>query len=117
MSWTRASSTVAKFFPLAQKEFEVGLITESDFLEIISCLQTLATTHSVAVLLDYLGTLNSLMAVSSETFNESVILTVINALGALGDKSSFDNLLYVTYLPYPETVVTAARNALAGLKW
>ena len=117
LSWTRASSTVAKFFPLAQKEFEVGLITESDFLEIISCLQTLATTHSVAVLLDYLGTLNSLMAVSSETFNESVILTVINALGALGDKSSFDNLLYVTYLPYPETVVTAARNALAGLKW
>ena len=64
MSWTRASSTVAKFFPLAQKEFEVGLITESDFLEIISCLQTLATTHSVAVLLDYLGTLNSLITVN-----------------------------------------------------
>ncbi len=117
LSWTRASSTVAKFFPQAQKEYEAGLITEADFVEIISCLQSLATTHSVAVLLDYLGTLNSLMAVDGNSFNEVITLTVINALGALGDKNSFDNLLYVTYLPYPESIVTAARNALAGLKW
>jgi hypothetical protein len=46
-----------------------------------------------------------------------VLLAVIESLGALGDKAAFDNLLYVTYLPYPETITTAARTALAGLKW
>ena len=49
--------------------------------------------------------------------DEEVLLAVIESLGALGDKAAFDNLLYVTYLPYSETITTAARTALAGLKW
>jgi len=35
----------------------------------------------------------------------------------LGDKMAFDNLLYVTYLPYSEQITSAASIALAGLKW
>ena len=116
-SWTRASATVAKFFPQAQKEFECGLISEPEFIGIIACLEKLATTQSVAALLDYLSALNSLMATADGVCNIPTTVAVINALGALGDKTAFDNLLYVTYLPYPEPVVAAARNALAGLKW
>ena len=48
---------------------------------------------------------------------EAVVLSVINALGGLGDKTAFDCLLYVTYLNYPEAVVKAAKTALTKLKW
>ena len=50
--------------------------------------------------------------------DKAVVLAVINALANLGDKSSFDCLLYVTYVKdYPEEVAVAARNALTRLKW
>lgn len=118
-TWTRAAPTVAKYFAVAQKEFEANLISETDFIEIIKCLEILVTSYSSAALSDYLSILNSQMASPDATIpcSEQVILAVINALGALGDKAAFDNLLYVTYLPYPDTLVTAARNALANLKW
>lgn len=118
-TWTRAAPTVAKYFAVAQKEFEANLISEADFIEIIKCLEILVTSYSSAALSDYLSILNSKMAAPDATIpcSEQVILAVINALGALGDKAAFDNLLYVTYLPYPETLVAAARDALANLKW
>ena len=46
-----------------------------------------------------------------------IVLAVINTLGAIGDKSAFDSLLAVTYLNYEESVLTAARDALSGLRW
>ena len=64
-----------------------------------------------------LGVLNTAAAQDVASVNHEVLLAVIESLGALGDKAAFDNLLYVTYLPYPETITTAARTALAGLKW
>ncbi|MBO5137253.1 MAG: hypothetical protein J6B81_01975 [Spirochaetaceae bacterium] len=117
LEWTRASATVAKFFLVAQKEYDAGLISENEFLEIISCVETLATTHSVAALSDYLGVLNKTTAEVGNICSEPVVLAVIDALGTLGDKNAFDNLLYVTYLPYSDSVVASARAALAGLKW
>ena len=51
-------------------------------------------------------------SVSSE-----IALAVINTLGAIGDKAAFDSLLAVTYLNYEESVLTAAREALSGLRW
>ena len=49
--------------------------------------------------------------------SQAVVLSVINALGGLGDKTAFDGLLYVTYLNYPEDIVKAAKTALTKLKW
>lgn len=115
--WTRAAATVADYFALAQEQFSLALITREQFLGVVSCLERLATSHSVSALMDYLGNLNLDAAQDVSSVDEEVLLAVINSLGALGDKAAFDNLLYVTYLPYSEPVTTAARTALAGLKW
>ena len=48
---------------------------------------------------------------------KSVVLALISALGELGDKTSFDALLYVTYLSYPPEVVDEAKKSLAALNW
>ena len=45
------------------------------------------------------------------------MLAVINALGRLGNKVAFENLLYVGYLSYSEEIIEASRAALAGLKF
>ena len=55
--------------------------------------------------------------VAEDTPEEAVVLSVIKALGGLGDKAAFDYLLYATYLDYPSDVTDAARLALAKLKW
>ena len=47
----------------------------------------------------------------------NVVIAVINTLGAIGDKTAIDSLLDVTYLTYPESVLSAAQNALLELKW
>lgn len=115
--WTRAASIVAEYFVQAQQQFNLGLITREQFLGVVTCLEGLATSHSVSALVNYLGVLNTAAAQKVSSVDEEVLLAVIESLGALGDKAAFDNLLYVTYLPYPETITTAARTALAGLKW
>lgn len=115
--WTRAAAIVADYFVMAQKQFESSLITSQQFISVVRCLEHLATSHSVSALSDYLSVLNTAAAQDLASVDEEVLLAVIESLGALGDKSAFDNLLYVTYLPYSETITTAARIALAGLKW
>ena len=115
--WTRAAATVADYYLIAQTQFSEELITQEQFLGIVSCMEGLATSHSVSALINHLGVLNLAAAQEPASVNEEVLLAVINSLGALGDKAAFDNLLYVTYLPYPEAITTAARTALAGLKW
>ena len=52
-----------------------------------------------------------------EKLSIPVVKAVINTLGAIGNKTAFDYLLAVTYLSYPDEVLSAAREALAGLRW
>lgn len=114
--WTRASGICLQYFQLAKKEYELSLITESDFTFVISSLSNIAPIDSVAPLNLYLEELNS-QSEKGEQISSSIVLSVINSLGAIGDKSAFDTLLAVTYLNYPEEVLSAAREALAGLRW
>ncbi|MDE6774155.1 MAG: hypothetical protein K2J14_05960, partial [Treponemataceae bacterium] len=80
------------------------------------CMSQLASPDTAQALSAYLADLNR-HAESNDMPAKPVVLAVISALGALGDKAAFDNLLYVTYLPYPQDVIAAARSALAKLKW
>lgn len=114
--WTRASKTVLSFFELAKKEFKDKLMKEEHFVQVISSLMNIAPIDSVSPLIKYLGELNSQVENNIEV-SQNVALSVINTLGAIGDKSAFDTLLSVTYLDYSESVLSAARKALAGLRW
>ena len=114
--WTRASSVVCDYFDYAKTMYNNNQLTDYQFAEVIEAFANISPIDSVSKLVAYLEELNSntdkLLPVS-----QTVIITVIQTLGAIGNKSAFDSLLEVTYLNYPEPILTAARNALSGLKW
>ena len=114
--WTRASNSVLSFFQTSQKDFQNQVVTENQFVTLINSLVNISPLDAVTPLIKYLGELNQQLEYNN-TVNQNVVLAVINSLGAIGDKSAFDSLLAVTYLNYPETVLSAARQALAGLRW
>ena len=114
--WTRASETALSFFDLCKKMYNKGLMKEDKFGSVISCLRNIAPLNAVTPLIAYLEELNGRTEAGKQVSTE-VILAVINTLGAIGDKASFDSLLAVTYLNYEESVLTAARQALSELRW
>lgn len=116
LQWTRASKTVMSFFEPAQRKYASGLLTEDEFAETVNCIETVAPIDAAPALSSYLAKMNSLKE-SGAAVSDRTVLAVINALGAIGDKSSFDSLLAVTYMNYSENIIAAARDALARLKW
>ncbi len=114
--WTRSSAVAVDFFSLAKIEYNSGAMSDSQMTNVVRALANIAPVGSVAPLTAYLGELNSRKQ-SGKKLSEDVVLAVINTLGAIGDKSAFDTLLTVTYLDYQEEVLSAARDALAGLRW
>lgn len=114
--WTRASNSVLNFFEYAKFEYSDKTMNEENFVRVIDSLVNIAPIDSVNPLIKYLGELNSQVE-REQNVSQEVALAVINTLGAIGDKSAFDSLLSVTYLDYTETVLSAARKALAGLRW
>lgn len=113
---TRASKTVISYFDVAKNEFEQNLLTEDQFIFVIKSLAVIAPIDSVNTLINYLMYLNSKVG-NLTNVQVNVVIAVINTLGAIGDKTAIDSLLDVTYLTYPESVLSAAQNALLELKW
>ena len=114
--WTRSSSIVLSLFQTAKKNYENALMTESQFTEVICSLSSIAPIDAVSPLITYLEELNAVTEKGNKV-SDQIVMAVINTLGAIGDKSAFDSLLAVTYLNYSEAVLSAAREALSGLRW
>ena len=116
--WTRASKTVITFFHTAVKQYESGLISYKEFIEVINSVTIIDPIEAVSVCSNYLVCMNQKKANGNiSESDENVVLALISALGAIGDKTAFDSLLAVTYYNYSDKIITAARNALARLKW
>ena len=115
-NWTRASASALSYFELSKKLYEKRNMSEEQFKTVITSLRNIAPLDAVAPLISYLEELNGRTEKGSPVASE-IALAVINTLGAIGDKAAFDSLLAVTYLNYEESVLTAARNALSGLRW
>ncbi len=114
--WSRASSLIVKFFSIARLEFESNVLSAEQLIQVIDCTAGSGSIEAAHALSDYLAYMNRNVE-QNKMPPKNVVLAVINNLGALGDKTSFDNLLYVTYLSYPEEVITASRDALSKLRW
>lgn len=114
--WTRASTVALSYFELSKTLYNLGYLKDGDMHQIIESLSNISPLNAVVPLAKYLEELNS-QKEKNETVSAEVVLSVIQTLGAIGDKSAFDSLLAVTYLNYPESVMSAARDALAGLRW
>lgn len=114
--WTRASTLALSYFNLSKKFYEKGNMNVNQFTTVISSLRNIAPLDAVTPLTSYLEELNDRVE-SEKQVSSEVALAVIKTLGAIGDKAAFDSLLAVTYLNYDESVLTAARDALSGLRW
>ena len=115
-SWTRASAPALSYFELSKKLYDKRNLNEEQFKTVITSLRAIAPLDAVAPLISYLEELNDRTEKGNKVSSD-IVLAVINTLGAIGDKAAFDSLLAVTYLNYEESVLTAARDALSGLRW
>ena len=114
--WTRASDSVLSYFQITKSLYKINSIKDEDFTFVISSLSSIIPLKAVSPLTSYLEELNGRKE-NGEEVSSSVILSLINTLGAIGDKAAFDSLLAVTYLSYEEAILSAARQALSGLRW
>ena len=113
---TRASSISISYFAIAKDLYEASSLSATQFKTVIDALPNIAPIDSVNPLTNYLTTLNTIKEEHKEV-NDEIILAVINALGAIGDKTAFDSLLAVSYLDYNDQILQAARKALSGLRF
>lgn len=114
--WTRASLVAVSYFQFAKKIYNQNLMTEAQFESVINCLCNVSPVDAVNPLTAYLEELNRQKENETDV-SSAIVLSVIKTLGAIGDKSAFDSLLAVTYLDYDESILSAARKALSGLRW
>ena len=113
--WAKATDLAIRHFDVTVMEYDRGIARKTDFLEAIACLGAMAT-HEAAVRLNlYLDLLNTYKE-QDRKVDGQIVLAVINNLGKLGDKVAMDNLLFVGYLNYSQTVQNAAREAINNLK-
>ena len=114
--WTRASLVAVSYFQFSKKIYNQNLMTEAQFESVINCLCNVSPVDAVNPLTAYLEELNRQKENETDV-SSAIVLSVIKTLGAIGDKSAFDSLLAVTYLDYDESILSAARKALSGLRW
>lgn len=114
--WTRASLVAVSYFQFAKKIYNQNLMTETQFESVINCLSNVSPVDAVIPLTAYLEELNRQKENETDV-SSAIVMSVIKTLGAIGDKSAFDSLLAVTYLDYDESILSAARKALSGLRW
>jgi hypothetical protein len=99
-----------------QKDYGDGLASREQLLEAITCMGAMGISDTAQVLALQLGFINSRMEQTGE-YDDEILLAMVGVLGELGDKVAFDYLLYISYLPYPERIQSAAREALNHLTW
>ncbi len=116
LKWIRALDLSIKNFYLVQEDYSTGKAEKEYLIDAIKCLGVMASPAAAQNLALYLGLLNSQMERTGQ-FDEDITMAIIQVLGDVGDKISFDYLLYMSYLSYPETIQNAAKEALAKLKW
>jgi hypothetical protein len=113
-SWSRASALAVKNFNLAYTEYLRGIGNKGALLEAIALLGVMRTSEAALALTLQLQLMNG-ETDAGKVPDEQIALAVISNLGILGDKQAFEHLLFVSYLAYPETIKSAARDALKKL--
>ncbi len=114
--WSSATDLAIEHFDTVLLEYDRGLADKRKVVEAIDCLGNIGTHEAAVRLTQYLVLLNSYTERIQE-FDNTIVLALILNLGKLGDKTAFDDLMYVQYLSYSSEIKNAARDALENLKW
>jgi len=113
---SQATDLCIEHFDQTLLEYSRNIIQKQYVFEAIECLGAMGNTRSAERLTTYLGVLNSYKENNKE-YGPDIVLRVIQNLGQIGDNVAYDNLLYVSYLDYTNTIRNAAKNAIDNLEW
>jgi hypothetical protein len=116
LRWIPAGPLAIKHYYRTLTDYQNGAAPKERLLEAISCLGVMGNIESSQVLALQLSYYNSRMEYNAE-YDTDIILRLIQSLREIGDRSAFDNLLYVSFLNYPEQIQAAAREALNRIIW
>ncbi len=116
LKWIKAVDLAIKNFYRVQEDYSLGKAEKGRLIEAIQCLGVMENPAAAQNLALYLGLLNSQIERTGQ-FDEDLTVTLVQVLGNMGDKISFDNLQYISYLSYPQRIQIAAKEALEKLKW
>jgi hypothetical protein len=116
LSWTRSNALAIRHYYRVQNDYIQDAVSKERFIEAITCLGAVGNSDAALVLGLHLGLINARTR-STGSFDAEITLAVVQALGNIGYNAAFDHLLYISNLSYPEEIQTAAREAVARLKW
>lgn len=126
LKWQRAAPLVLQYYRLhlaaygqsdgSKSPAERDPAERGRLLKAIGALGAMGSTEAVQALSLQLQLING-QTEQGGAFDEAVILSLVGALGELGDKTAFDYLLYIGYLQYPDSIKQAAKLALQKLRW
>jgi hypothetical protein len=114
--WTPATALMIEHFDTSLQEADRGIADKNLLLEAIAGLGNMQSREAAVRLTQYLVLLNSYTE-KGQGYDEQIMMAVVTNLGKLGDKTAFDDLMYVQYLNYGSTIRSAAKTALGKIKW
>jgi hypothetical protein len=114
--WSQATQLLVAHLDATIGEYDKGLADKRFLIEAVAALGATATHEAAVRLTQYLLLVNSYTE-KLKGYDEQVVLAIIDALGQLGDRIAFEDLMYTQYLGYSAAVKKAARAALDRLKW
>jgi len=114
--WSRATPLAIEHFGMTLVEYSRGIIASDYLIDAINGLGSMGTHEAAERLTLYLELLNSYTE-HGRTYDERIVLVVLDNLRVLGDKIAFANLSYTQYLDYSPEIKKAARRAIENLKW
>jgi hypothetical protein len=116
LRWTNANAHIVRNFYRVNEDFLQGTVPKNRLLEAISCLGAAGNMDAALTLTLQLGLINS-KTERTGIYDPEITMVIVRALGNIGASSSFDHLIHVTHLSYPDYIKTAAREAADRLKW
>ncbi|MDR0644202.1 MAG: hypothetical protein LBG05_04705 [Treponema sp.] len=117
LKWVRASDLAIKHFYRVQTDYTNASAAKAQFIDAVNLLGAMGTTDATKTLILQLGLFNS-QAEQKIPPDEDIVIAFVYALGEIGDKLAFDDLLRIRdYLDYSERVKTTANASLSKLKW
>jgi hypothetical protein len=116
LGWTNANTLAVRNYYRVYEDFLKDAVTKNRLIEAITCLGAAGNMDAALALTLQLGFIN-LKTEETDAFDSEIILAIVRALGNIGANASFDHLIHVTQLSYPDYIKVAAWEAVDRLKW
>ena len=116
LRWTRANALAIRHYYRVLTDYQQAAVPKQRLLEAIGLLGAVGDSDAAIALVLQLGLINA-RTERIGAYDGEITMAIVQALGRIGDKAAFDQLLSVRNLIYPENIHTAAKEAIDRLKW